>query len=86
MTARIAMAVIGGYALSAVASAALALALPVERSTATLAATMLSFLLYGAVLMWAFYCRPLRTVLLGIPAMAAVLALTLPLLRNGAVP
>ena len=54
VASRILAAVIGGYALTAALSVLLALLLPVSRSEATLAATMLSFILYAVVVLWVF--------------------------------
>lgn len=55
--ARIAAAVLGGYAFSAVLVALLAILLPIAgmaRSEAVLLASMLGFLIYLVVLIWAF--------------------------------
>lgn len=52
----------GGYALIWTATAALALLWPLPRAQAVLAATMLSFALYTAFLLWAFHARSVRRV------------------------
>ncbi|MGP1717614.1 MAG: hypothetical protein ACTS9Y_10595 [Methylophilus sp.] len=57
VASRILAAIIGGYALTSALSVLLALLLPVSRSEATLAATMLSFVLYAAVVLWVFAAR-----------------------------
>jgi hypothetical protein len=66
ITARALLAILGGYAFSAAASAALAVALArlagLERSEAVVLAAMLAFLVYLVVLLWAFTARRLGRV------------------------
>jgi len=72
VAARIALAVFGGYGLAGLATAALALALPMGRADATSTATMLSFAVYAAAVLWTFGVRRLATAALGLllPALA----------------
>jgi len=50
-------AIFGGYGISALASIGLARALPLERSEAVVAATLIAFLLHACVALWAFAAR-----------------------------
>lgn len=50
-------ATFAGYGISAIASIGLARALPLDRSEAVLAATMIAFLLHACVALWAFAAR-----------------------------
>jgi hypothetical protein len=65
-SARILLAVVGGYAFSASASALLAVTLPrltnMDRGEAVVLAAMLGFLIYLVVLLWAFAARRLARV------------------------
>ena len=72
IAARIALAALGGYALAGLASAALALALPMDRADAASTATMLSFAVYAAAVLWVFGARRLATAAIGLmlPAVA----------------
>lgn len=51
------LAIFGGYAVAALAAASLSLALPMPRPQAVLTATMLAFLVYCALVIWAFCAR-----------------------------
>lgn len=51
------LAVGAGYALSALLAAALSLALPMPRAEAVMVATMLAFLAYVALIIWAYAAR-----------------------------
>lgn len=51
---RVLLAVFGGYAVAALTVASLSVALPLPRPQAVLAATMLAFIAYCAVAIWAF--------------------------------
>lgn len=57
VVARAILALLGGYAFTALATASLALALPLPRASSVLTATLLSFSLYAAVALWAFTAR-----------------------------
>lgn len=81
VASRTVAAIVGGYALSAAACAALGLALPMARATAVFSATMLSFALFCAVVMWAFYAPSARRVWGGIVAATGLLVLIVVLLQ-----
>jgi len=53
-------AIVGGYAVTALATAALATFLPLPRADAAIAATMLSFGIYAAIVLWACAVRTVR--------------------------
>lgn len=65
---RILLAVVGGYALTYCATAALARLLPFERIDAAISATLLSFALYTFYVLWV-YAVPLRRGLLSLLAL-----------------
>ncbi|OVZ55345.1 hypothetical protein CDO44_24325 [Pigmentiphaga sp. NML080357] len=54
-----AVAIAGGYALAVAVGKLAALALPLPRVDAVLAATMLAFVVYAWVALWAFRCASL---------------------------
>lgn len=54
IASRTILAIFGGYAFTALATASLALTLPLPRPQAVLTATLLSFGLYCALVIWAF--------------------------------
>lgn len=70
VASRTLLAVAGGYALAAAATASLSLALPLPRAQAVMAATLLSFALYCALIIWAYSAGTARRAW----AVAAVLA------------
>lgn len=78
VAARTVAAVIGGYVVTALATAFLARGLPLPRSEATAAATLLSFVIYTTVAIGAFTARTATVVWLRLIAAAAVLAAALP--------
>lgn len=57
VASRAVAAIFGGYALTAAAIALLAIWLPLARAEAVLTATMLSFALYAAAVIWVFAAR-----------------------------
>jgi hypothetical protein len=65
---------VGGYAVAALATALLPRLLPMARSEAVMAATLLSFALYAGVVLWAFAARSSRRLWLGLGGVAALLA------------
>jgi hypothetical protein len=73
VASRILAAVIGGYALTSGLAVLLALLLPVSKSEATQASTMLSFIIYAVVVLWIFAARSITRVWL------TLLATSLPL-------
>ncbi|MDD2052803.1 hypothetical protein NPS46_09645 [Pseudomonas putida] len=54
VAARAVLAILGGYAFAALAAASLSVALPGPRPQAVMGATMLAFVLYCAMAIWAF--------------------------------
>lgn len=60
IAARSVLAVFGGYGVAALAAASLSLALPLPRPQAVLAATMLAFVVYCGVVIWAFCSASVR--------------------------
>lgn len=59
-------AIVGGYALAAACTAALALTLPMKPVDAVMTATLLSFVIYTCAAMWAFAARNALHAWLGI--------------------
>lgn len=78
---RLLLAVVGGYGITAQTCVVLAHALPalgaMERSHAVLLATLISFVLYTVVVLWAFHEQRLTRVAAVQAGAAAVLAGTL---------
>jgi hypothetical protein len=81
---RVVAAVPGGYALAALAAMLLSVTLPMVRVEAVLAATMASFTVYAAAIVWAFAARSALRACAGIALPAAVLYLALLLRGTGA--
>jgi len=57
VTARVLAAIGGGYALSAVTTALLAVVLPMARAEAVITATLLSFVVFCGAVLWVFAAR-----------------------------
>jgi len=78
-------ALFGGYAISALATAALSLLLPrilgAGRADAVLAATLASFVWYTVVVIWVFTTRSAWRAWAGVVSMGLVLGLSLLLTR-----
>ena len=75
LASRILAAIVGGYAVTALATLALSLALPflgVGRPEAVFATTMVSFLMYAAVIMAVFHARSAWQAWFGLLAAAGV--------------
>lgn len=66
-------AIVGGYALTALAVTALAIFLPLSRAEASMTATLLSFVIYTCVVIWVFATRTAWRAWAGIVAPAVVL-------------
>lgn len=66
-------AILGGYVLTALMTMAIAVYLPTTRAEASLTATMLSFLIYGCVVLWVFATRTAVRAWLGIVIPSVVL-------------
>ncbi|WP_050463805.1 DUF3649 domain-containing protein [Herbaspirillum autotrophicum] len=75
-------AILGGYALTAVAIALLALWLPMARAEAVLTATLLSFALYAGAVIWVFAARSAWRAWFGILLPALGLGLLLLITRS----
>ena len=54
MTSRVGAAAFGGYALTYACTAWLSVVLPLAKSEAVLTASMISFVIYTAAILWAF--------------------------------
>ncbi|MFT3813035.1 MAG: DUF3649 domain-containing protein [Acidovorax sp.] len=72
LLSRIAAAVLGGYALAALASVA-ALALPLERSEAVFTGMLLSFAVHALAVVWVFATRSATRAWGGLLVAAALL-------------
>lgn len=72
----------GGYAVAALFTAVLSSTLPMARSEAVLTATMASFAVHAAVIIWAFAARSALRASAGVLAIAALLVLALYLPRG----
>ena len=70
---RIVLAVLGGYAIAALLTALLSLTLPLVRSEAVATATLLSFAMMVAVVVYVFAARTLGHAALAVAGLAAVL-------------
>lgn len=66
VASRTVAAIVGGYALSALAAAALALYLPTTRAEAVLSGTMAAFVIYPGAVMWVFAARTAARAWLGL--------------------
>lgn len=65
IASRVLAAFVGGYILSSLLLLLLALIWPLPQAEAIAASTMLSFILYLLIIIWAFSTKRLRTVWLG---------------------
>ena len=88
VTSRTLAAIVGGYALTSLITVALSLALPwlgMNQAEAVLASTIVSFLIYAAIIMGVFQARTaLRAWLgLGLMAIPCVLVIGLAKLTGG---
>jgi len=81
---RLLAAIVGGYALTAIAMSLLAVLLPASRVDAVMTATLLSFPLYAVAIMWAFAARSAWRAWAGLLLPSALLALALWLCRGSA--
>lgn len=79
VAARIAAAVLGGYVVAALGAAWMGRALPLERNEATVLATLLSFVVYTAAVLWAFTARSAIAAWLGLLVTGAALGIGLAL-------
>lgn len=81
VASRVVAAILGGYALTALATMALAIFLPMPKAEASMAATLLSFLIYTCAVIWVFATRTATRAWVGIVAPALVLGALLGLQR-----
>lgn len=72
----------GGYAVAALFAAALSVGLPMPRAEAVLTATMASFAVYAASIIWAFAASGVWRACIGLAVPAAALAALLFLLQG----
>ncbi|QTD46359.1 DUF3649 domain-containing protein [Ottowia testudinis] len=83
VAARALAAIGGGYALSALASVALALWLPVARAEAVTWGLLAAFVVYPLAVMWVFAARSAARAWLGLALPAALLGLPVALHQWG---
>jgi hypothetical protein len=77
------LAIFGAYLLAALASVVFALALPLPRTDAVMAAMMLSFIIYLLAAIWAFAAATLTRAFAGLLLPAGILGLLLAALPSG---
>ncbi|MFC7286524.1 DUF3649 domain-containing protein [Herminiimonas glaciei] len=77
VASRAVAAILGGYAVTALATALLAVILPMVRIDAVLTATLLSFTVYTCAVLWVFAARSAFRAWIGIVLPAAILGLGL---------
>lgn len=70
-------AILGGYALSAVATALLSVLLPLPRAEAVITATLLSFVVFCCAVLWVFAARNAWRAWAGLAVPGVLLALGL---------
>ena len=73
VTARAVAAIGGGYVFTSIASALIALALPMARADAVTIATLLSFVIYTCIILWVFATSSALRACVGVIASSAVL-------------
>jgi hypothetical protein len=71
---RVTAAVFGGYGFAAIATVFLSFILPLPRGEAVMAATLLSFAIYVAAVIWVFAARTALRAWLGLAIPAALMA------------
>jgi len=77
VAARTLAAVGGGYVLTSIASALLAIALPLPRADAVSIATLLSFVIYTCIILWVFATGSALRAWTGVAASSAMLGAVL---------
>ena len=77
VTARAVAAIGGGYVLTSIASALIAIALPLPRADAVSIATLLSFVVYTCIILWVFATSSALRAWIGVVASSAVLGAVL---------
>lgn len=86
VTSRVLAAVFGGYLLASMASACLALLLPMTRGDAVVSALLLAFVVYLLAALWCFACRSAWRAWLGVLLPSLLLALVSALAKRMAQP
>ena len=77
VASRAVAAIFGGYAVSGMSSAVLALYMPTSRAEAALTGTMVAYVVYPCAVMWVFAARSAARAWLGLAVPAAVLGVLL---------
>lgn len=70
---RVAVAIIGGYALANIAAILLSYLLPMPKSDAVMTGILMSFAIYTGAIMWVFAVRSVKKAWLGLVAPSMVL-------------
>lgn len=84
---RVAVAIIGGYALANIAAILLSYLLPMPKSDAVMTGILMSFAIYTGAIIWVFAVRSVKKAWLGLVAPSLVLgALALILKFTGVAP
>lgn len=81
VASRAVAAIVGGYVLTALATFALAIFLPMSKAEASMTATLLSFLIYTCAVLWVFATRTAWRAWAGMVAPAVVLGALIGLQR-----
>lgn len=84
VASRIVAAILGGYAFANAVGVLLARTLPLPRADAVLTATLASFALYAAAVLWVFAARSARLAWLGLLVPAGLCSLLAAALGAGA--
>lgn len=82
VTARVLAATLGGYVLTSLLTGLLGMLLPGPRAEAVLTATMLSFAVFAAIVMWCFAASSARRVWVALLAAITICGVTLWALRQ----
>lgn len=77
VAARAVAAIAGGYVLTSIASALIAIALPLPRADAVTIATLLSFVVYTCVILWVFATTSALRAWVGVVATSSILGAVL---------
>jgi len=77
VAARTVAAIAGGYVLTSIASALVAIALPLPRADAVSIATLLSIVIYTCIILWVFATASALRAWIGVAASSAVLGAVL---------
>lgn len=87
VAARVALAILLGYALANASGILLAHVLPMPRSDAVMTGLLVSFAIHAAAVLWVFSVRSLHTAWIGLALPTLILAVVCALLKySGAAP